>query len=228
MKYKLGKTWFVLLCISNYLFTQIDYNQQIQPVFNNHCLSCHVSVNGSGALELDSYEYLVQGDSNNGPVIIPFNADSSLLYRVLLPFEVEVPNEPICCRMPKNGDPLSIEQVNLIHDWINEGAKENYLPVKSDNNAPYDRIPIIKAYPNPFNNEINIHVILNNKDESSAGIYDSNGRIVKRFLLDNSSTDYKIQWRLSELRTGSLSSGIYFINVRNSGLSKNFKILYLK
>ena len=111
MKYKLGKTWFVLLCISNYLFTQIDYNQQIQPVFNNHCLSCHVSVNGSGALELDSYEYLVQGDSNNGPVIIPFNADSSLLYRVLLPFEVEVPNEPICCRMPKNGDPLSIDQV---------------------------------------------------------------------------------------------------------------------
>ena len=52
------------------LIGQIDYTTQIQPIFNNHCISWHLAVNGSGALELDSYEYLMQGDSNNGPVVI--------------------------------------------------------------------------------------------------------------------------------------------------------------
>ena len=95
---------------------------QVQPIFYNHCLECHVAVNGSGALELDSYEYLMQDNSNNGPVVFPFNADSSLLYRVLLRDSVIVPNEPICCRMPKNADPLSLEQKTIIYNWINEGA----------------------------------------------------------------------------------------------------------
>ena len=228
MKYKLCKTCLVLLFISNYLFTQINYNQQIQPIFNNHCLTCHVSVNGSGALELDSYEYLMQGDSNNGPVVMPFNADSSLLYRVLLPFPVEVPNEPICCRMPKNGEPLSIDQINMIYDWINEGAQENYLPIEFGSSNPYSGRPIIKAYPNPFNNEITIELIINNKSEFSAGVYNSNGQLIKRFSIDEYSNSHKFNWQLSNSKTASLSSGIYFINVKNTEVSKNFKILYLK
>ena len=110
---------FLFVCVT-ILIGQVDYTTQVQPIFNNHCLSCHLAVNGSGALELDSYEYLMQGDSNNGPVVFPFNADSSLLYRVLLRDSVIVPNEPICCRMPKNADPLTIEQQTIIYNWINE------------------------------------------------------------------------------------------------------------
>ena len=64
----------------------------------------------------------MQDNSNNGPVVFPFNADSSLLYRVLLRDSVIIPNEPICCRMPKNSDPLSIEQQTIIYNWINEGV----------------------------------------------------------------------------------------------------------
>ena len=104
-----------IVVFSGVLLGQIDYGSQIQPIFNNHCLECHVSINGSGALVLDSYEYLMQGDSNNGPVVIPFNADSSLLYKVLLRDSVIVPNEPICCRMPKNADPLPIDQIIAIY-----------------------------------------------------------------------------------------------------------------
>ena len=104
------------------MFGQIDYLEDIQPIFNNNCISCHSGTYGSGALELDSFERLIEGDSNNGPVVLPFNADSSLLYRVLLRDSVIVPNEPICCRMPKNADPLPIDQRTAIYDWINEGA----------------------------------------------------------------------------------------------------------
>ena len=92
------------------MFGQIDYLQDIQPIFNNHCISCHSGTYGSGALELDSFERLIEGDSNNGPVVLPFNADSSLLYKVLLRDSVIVPNEPICCRMPKNADFVVIQE----------------------------------------------------------------------------------------------------------------------
>ena len=81
---------------------------EIQPIFDNYFVECHISTNGSGALELDSYECQMQRDSNNGPDVIPFNADSSLLYRVLLIDSAIVPNEPICCRMPKNASPLHL------------------------------------------------------------------------------------------------------------------------
>ena len=59
-------------------------------------------------LELDSYEYLMQGDSNNGPVVIPVNADGKLLYTVLLIDLVIIPNEPIYCKVPKNASPYHI------------------------------------------------------------------------------------------------------------------------
>ena len=84
--------FFIYILILSSLRSEIDYLTEIQPIFDNNCVECHVSINGSGALELDSYEYLMQGDSNNGPVVIPFNADSSLLYRVLLIDSVIVPN----------------------------------------------------------------------------------------------------------------------------------------
>ena len=50
------------------MFGQIDYLQDIQPIFNNHCIDCHTGSNGSGALKLNSYEDVMEGNSNNGLV----------------------------------------------------------------------------------------------------------------------------------------------------------------
>ena len=71
--------FYIYILILSSLRSEIDYLTEIQPIFDNNCVECHISINGSGALELDSYEYLMQVDSNNEPVVIPFNADSSLL-----------------------------------------------------------------------------------------------------------------------------------------------------
>ena len=71
--------FLIYILILSSLRSEIDYLTEIQPIFDNNCVECHISINGSGALELDSYEYLMQVDSNNEPVVIPFNADSSLL-----------------------------------------------------------------------------------------------------------------------------------------------------
>ena len=209
------------------LIGQIDYSSQIQPIFLNHCLSCHVSVNGSGALELDSYEYLMQGDSNNGPVVIPFNADSSLLYKVLSPIPVVVPNEPICCQMPKNADPLSINQQELIRDWINQGA---IGPTASIVTSQVPQNFLLHVYPNPFNNVIRIRVQSNDSKLYSVFIFDILGKRVKTLINKKKlPSNYSFYWQGDDDLGNTRSAGVYIIGIKeNENLRKTKKILYLK
>ena len=53
------------------LFGQVDYESQVQTILNNSCAtSCHVNGGGyHGNLDLSSYDNLMAGDSNNGPVV---------------------------------------------------------------------------------------------------------------------------------------------------------------
>ena len=83
--------FFIYILILCCLRSEINYLTEIQPIFEYHYFEGHISLNGSGTLQLNSYEYLMQGDSNNSSVVLPFNADSSLLYKVLLPDSVIVP-----------------------------------------------------------------------------------------------------------------------------------------
>jgi hypothetical protein len=52
--------------------------------------------------------------SDNGPVVTPGNADNSLLVELLL-------NQ----KMPKRGPKFTPAQIQIIIDWINQGALDN-------------------------------------------------------------------------------------------------------
>ena len=210
------------------MFSQIDYPQEIQPIFNNHCISCHSGTYGSGALELDSFERLIEGDSNNGPVVFPFNADSSLLYKVLLRDSVIVPNEPICCRMPKNADPLPISQIIAIYDWINEGALGSSS--LSVNPTPSNHYINLKTYPNPFNNSVRISFLSNNNKQKEIRIYDMMGVLVRSLYFRNIiKGDNYIFWDGKNDLGKTSTSGIYFINLIQGFETLNTqKVLFLK
>ena len=86
---------------------QVDYDSQIQPIFNSKCTQCH---GNSAGLNLSSYENIMQG-SNNGDVIIPYDyANSELWQRI---------NSG---QMPPGNNDLTDAQVDLIAQWIDEGA----------------------------------------------------------------------------------------------------------
>jgi len=209
------------------LFGQIDYLQDIQPIFNNHCISCHSGTYGSGALELDSFERLIEGDSNNGPVVLPFNADSSLLYKVLLRDSVIVPNEPICCRMPKNADPLPIDQIIAIYDWINEGALGSSS--LSVNPTPSNYYINLKAYPNPFNNSVRISFLSDDNRQKIIRIYDMMGLLVRSLYFKNIIKGKNYIFWDGKNDLGKIStSGIYFIKL-NQGFESlgTKKVLFL-
>ena len=218
--------FFIYILTLSCLRSEIDYLTEIQPIFDNHCVECHISLNGSGALELDSYEYLMQGDSNNGPVVFPFNADSSLLYRVLLRDSVIVPNEPICCRMPKNADPLPMSDQQKIYNWINEGANESSL--NNFESKVRMKSSKIMIYPNPFNSFVIIKYILKKQDKLLLTIHDVTGKQVKILSNTIETAGVKsIKWDSKDRNGKRVPSGLYFVSLRVNNQKEIEKLLLI-
>ena len=86
---------------------QVDYNLQIQPIFDDRCVSCHGSM---GGLNLTSYENLMDGGLSGNEVTPYDHASSELWIRV---------NSG---QMPPGNNDLTDEQIDLIAQWIDEGA----------------------------------------------------------------------------------------------------------
>ena len=105
----------ILICFLSTLGAQIDYNTIIQPIFNAHCTNCH---GASGGLNLYSYDNLMNG-GNSGDVVIPYDHASSLLWQYV--------NSGF---MPPGNNDLTTAQIDLIVQWIDEGAlSEPYEPL---------------------------------------------------------------------------------------------------
>ena len=226
---KIFRINFIFFIFSfNQLFSQVDYQTSIQPIFNNNCISCHEYPVRAGALELNNYNNLMLGESNNGPVVIPFNADSSLLYRVLLRDSVIVPNEPICCRMPKDADPLSESQISLIHQWIEEGSEENILKV-SDKDELKNSSKIIQNFPNPFNPSTTFKYYLENDSDVDLIIYDNVGKEIKHLSMKNvSKGKNRIFWDGKNENGSKISTGVYFYSFKTDYNSISHKMIFIK
>ena len=97
----------------------VDYETQIQPIFDNNCGNCHLG-NSSGGLNLSSYDNLMSND-----IVIPFDHEMSTLYE-----RITLPNSATG-DMPPGNDALSQEDIDLIALWIDEGA----LPEESDDSC---------------------------------------------------------------------------------------------
>ena len=102
----------IYICF-NVLFGQIVYQTEIQPIFNNNCGNCHLG-NSAGGLNLSNYNNLMAG-GNSGAVIVPFDHANSLLWQ-----RVNNGSMP-----PGNNPDLSASEIDLIAQWIDEGALEN-------------------------------------------------------------------------------------------------------
>lgn len=103
--------------------TIVLFGQQVQPIFTNSC-SCHTGNNPSANLNLssgNSYAQLVSVQSTSSCTglkrVLPSKADSSTLY-------LKITGSSCGTQMPLGGS-LSLAEVNLFRDWINQGAHNN-------------------------------------------------------------------------------------------------------
>jgi uncharacterized membrane protein len=108
-------------CSSEQEVKQLSYADDVKPIMDKHCVSCHVSGQqgaSQSGLVLDSYQGLMKG-TKHGPVVVADSAVSSTLYRL-----VAGKADP-SIRMPHGKEPLSAEEVETIKVWIDQGAAQN-------------------------------------------------------------------------------------------------------
>ena len=95
---------------------RVDFQAQIRPLLEKHCLECHSQDKRKGGLSLGDYPDALEG-GRNGPVIRPGNSAGSLLIH-----RVTGRVEP---QMPKDETPLTPKELALVRAWIDQGARES-------------------------------------------------------------------------------------------------------
>lgn len=110
---------FLIVVQSAAMAGDIDFTTQIQPILSENCYACHGPDEATieGGLRLDVQELAFKG-GDSGKAIVPGDAKASLIMERILhtdPKEVMPP--------PDKKKRLPPEQVQLIRDWINQGAE---------------------------------------------------------------------------------------------------------
>ncbi len=93
--------------------SSVSYSRDVYPIFEATCIKCHGVEKVSRGLDLTSYEKTMTG-SVKGPVVLPGDADKSLLVKL----SVEG-------KMPKQGAKLTPEQIEIVRNWVIQGALNN-------------------------------------------------------------------------------------------------------
>ncbi len=194
---------------------QVDYNSQIQTIFNDKCTSCH---GGSGGLNLSSYDELMKG-GNSGAVIKAGDASNSLLIQRI--------DGSVTPQMPQGGDAFSDSVISLIKKWINEGALEQ-VSVTVESQLP-SHFEIVGNYPNPFNPHTRIVISTMTHVQGHARIVTVSGRLVYDFgpiTLKSGSNSLVLTGK--NYRGNTLSSGIYFFILNHDDLVMTHRMILLK
>ncbi len=93
----------------------VDFLRDVRPILRAKCVMCHNDVGGEGGLRLDQGTEIRKG-GESGPVVIPgHSADSRLLQAVLQQGDLKMPP-------PDEGQPLSAAQIEILRNWIDQGA----------------------------------------------------------------------------------------------------------
>ena len=198
-------------------FSQVDYNSQIQPIFDTNCTTCH-NYAGSATLNLTSFSGLINGGVS-GPSIIAGDHENSLLYqRLILPVGS-------AGSMPPNV-PLSQSEIDLIAQWIDQGAT---LQLDEVNNIHPRDLNLQQNYPNPFNPETRIDYQIFSSGYTTLTIFNIRGENVKTIFKGTTSIgNYSIFWDGTDDSGKLLPSGHYFYQLKNNEIIDTKKMVFLK
>lgn len=93
----------------------VSYARQIVPIMKAQCEACHYPKNKKANLDLSTHAGILKGGKSPNNVV-PGDPGKSLFVKKIVGKDPE---------MPKNANPLTPEQVELITRWVKEGARNN-------------------------------------------------------------------------------------------------------
>src|SRR3984957_4643976 len=108
-----GAEWASLYHPHDTAAQHVDFNRDIRPIFNAHCITCHGGVKQVSGVSF-SYRDQALGKGKSGrPTIVPASPRASeLMARV-------ASNDPEF-RMPLHQQPLAANEIALLRRWIEQ------------------------------------------------------------------------------------------------------------
>ena len=108
-----------LSVLGNNAYAEIDFARDIQPILNENCIECHGGVKAASNLSFIYEESVINFEGKSGyTVVTPGNLEDSEMY-----FRVTTDDEEDHMPPPEDHKALSEDQVGLIKQWIEQGAK---------------------------------------------------------------------------------------------------------
>jgi len=106
----------------------VSFSKDVVPIISKNCMPCHAEDQfNPSELSLDSYELLMKG-GKHGDSVKPGNSSKSVLVQKLLeepPFGDRMPFDSRKKRKKEPVKPLTDEDISIITEWVNQGAKNN-------------------------------------------------------------------------------------------------------
>lgn len=107
-----------VLTLPTFAADPIDFGKQVQPILEYSCLSCHGAEKPKGKLSMLTRADLIKG-GDDGTALVPGEPDKSPMYTSLI---LDKDHDDLMPPSNKGG-PLAKEKIEIIRQWITEGAK---------------------------------------------------------------------------------------------------------
>lgn len=122
---------------------RVDFNTEVKPIINSKCITCHGGVRAKAGFSLLFREDAFAKTESGLPAIIPGDPDHSEMIRRISSHDPEA-------RMPYKHEQLTKAEIDILREWIRQGAMWGqhwaYSPVVAPSvpalNDPWIRNPI--------------------------------------------------------------------------------------
>ncbi len=113
---------------------KVEFSRDIRPILNQNCVACHGGVRQKNGVSFIFREEALGVGKSGRRTIVPGNPGASELMARVTSTDPEV-------RMPYHGPPLPQQQIDLLRQWIKEGAKwEDYWAFVPPKEQPLPKV----------------------------------------------------------------------------------------
>ena len=120
----------------------VSFHKQVKPILQAKCQGCHQPAKASGKYVMTEFTKLLVDGESGEHAIVPGKPDKSFLLEQITPVDG-------AAAMPPNDKPLSKLEIELVRNWIAQGAKDDTPPSSKVNysreNPPVYSLPPVVA-----------------------------------------------------------------------------------
>ncbi|MEO6181655.1 MAG: DUF1549 domain-containing protein, partial [Verrucomicrobiota bacterium] len=132
--------------------SKIEYNRDVRPILSQNCFACHGADSAArkADLRLDRFEDAIAPRKDSSPAIVPGKPDvSALVSRILATDEDDI------MPPPKTHKVLSLEQKQVLKNWIADGANyQAHWSLIAPSRSPLPKVRNHSWVRNPIDNFI--------------------------------------------------------------------------